>query len=60
MKLKTIRTERKMTQKNVACAASISRAAYSNIENGKRKPSVKTAKKIATVLDCEWTQLYEP
>jgi len=29
------------------------------ITNGDRNPSPKTAKRIAEVLECEWTELFE-
>lgn len=29
------------------------------ITNGDRSPSPKTAKRIAEVLECEWTELFE-
>jgi len=43
-----------LTQEEVASRAGISRGAYSNIENGKRDPSVSMAKRIASVLDFDW------
>lgn len=49
----------KMTQDKISDMAGISRSAYSNIENGERNPSVETAKKIATVLDFDWTKFFE-
>lgn len=57
--LKAIREEHKMSQDDVAKAAGIAQASYSNIESGKRAPSVSVAKKIASALDFDWTRLYE-
>lgn len=59
MKLKELRKDKNLSQQQVADSSKISRAAYSNIENGVRKPSVDTAKKIADVLDFDWTEFYK-
>lgn len=59
MVLKDVREKKGMTQQNVADKAGLSRAAYTNIEIGKRKPSIETAKKIGNVLGFEWSKLYE-
>ncbi len=47
------------TQAQVANEAKISVGGYTNIENGKRMPSVKAAKRIAKVLDIEWSKIFE-
>lgn len=52
------RKKKGMTQQEVAKAAKISHTAYCNIENGKRDPSVRTAKKIAKVLGFDWTMFF--
>ena len=57
--LKTARTKKGLSGATVARYAQISRSAYCNIENGKRRPSVDVAKKIAGVLDFSWTRFYE-
>lgn len=57
--LKKIRELEGQTQNQLASKIGISRAYYTNIENGKRKPSVDIAKKIATALGFEWTRFYE-
>lgn len=59
MILKDVREKKGMTQQNVADQAGLSRAAYTNIEIGKRKPSIETAMKIGSVLGFEWSKLYE-
>jgi putative transcriptional regulator len=46
------------TQQNVADEAGIDRSFYTQIENGQRSPSVKTAKKIAKVLEFNWTLFF--
>lgn len=54
-----IRREKAETQESVARKARISRAAYTNIENGKRRPSPKVAQRIASVLGFPWTWFFE-
>lgn len=49
-----IRNKRKFTQKKVADLCDINRAYYTMIENGKRRPSVEVAKKIADILSFDW------
>ena len=56
--LQSARKTKNYTQSYVAQKAHISRAGYSNIENGKRQPSVKVAKRIADVLELDWTVLF--
>jgi putative transcriptional regulator len=48
-----------MSQEEVARLIGISRGAYSNIENGKRDPSVTVAKKIAKALSFNWTIFFD-
>ena len=43
----------------ISKAIGIAQASYSNIENGKRRPSVEMAKKIAGVLGFEWARFFE-
>lgn len=50
--LKAIRKKTGFSQKQVANAAGISQPTYSNIENGKRNPTLKTLRKIAEALGC--------
>lgn len=59
MNLKEIRRGKNLTQEAVAQQAGISRATYTNIETGKRRPAIKTAKKLAAVLGCDWTQFFD-
>ncbi len=47
------------TQKNVADMAKITEEYISLIESGKRKPSVKVAKKLGAILDIQWTIFFE-
>lgn len=48
-----------LSQSEVAQAAKITQPSYSNIERGKSNPSTKTAKRIANVLQFDWTQFFE-
>ncbi|MBQ1281475.1 MAG: helix-turn-helix transcriptional regulator [Oscillospiraceae bacterium] len=47
-----------MTIREVGDRAGISESFYCMIENGERRPSVETAKKIASVLGFDWTLFY--
>ncbi|CAK7069536.1 helix-turn-helix transcriptional regulator [Tissierella sp.] len=57
--LSNIRQQQEKTHEDVATGCNITRQFYSMIENGERTPSVSTAKKIASVLDFDWTRFYE-
>lgn len=47
------------TQEQVATESGIARTTYASIENGDRNPSVPKAKKIAAVLNVDWTLFFE-
>jgi DNA-binding XRE family transcriptional regulator len=47
-----------LSQKAVSEAIPIRQVSYCNIENGKRNPSVETAKRIAALLGFDWTLFY--
>ena len=57
--MRSARTEKNLTMRQVAEAAEISESFCSMIENGDRRPSVETAKKIAAVLGFNWTLFFE-
>lgn len=57
--LKSIRAERGMTGEAVGVQSGISQQYYNFIENGKRCPSVAVAKRIAEILDFDWTKFFE-
>ena len=57
--LKDIRLKLDLTQEQVAERAGISRTFYTEIETGSKKPSNKTAKKIAQVLNFDWVIFFE-
>lgn len=59
MNLADARKQKNLTQEAVADALRITRAAYANIELGRRKPSVSLAKKIGEVLGINWPLLFE-
>ena len=59
MDIATMRKQANITQEEIAKKAGIARSSYTNIENGERRPSVETAKKIAAVLGFDWTLFYE-
>ena len=48
--LKKIRTEKKMSQGDIARTLGVDRGYISNIENGKKNPTLETLKKIADAL----------
>lgn len=59
MYLKSARKKCGLTQREVADKTGLARASYSNIEKGKRKPSVSAAKRIAAVLGFDWTEFFQ-
>ena len=56
--LKQLREDKNMRQYDLAKKAGISRSYYTMIENGKKKPSPKVAKRIAKILNFDWTIFY--
>lgn len=54
-----LRNQKKMTQDEVARQANMPRTTYSSIEQGRRRPSVENAMRIASVLGFEWTYFFE-
>ena len=59
--LKEIRMHKELSQHDVATRASISQQYYSAIESGwkRYRVPVETAKRIAAVLEFEWTRFFE-
>lgn len=57
--LKEIRKTKGCTMKAVAESAGISESYYCTIENGARNCPVETAKRIAAVLEFNWTKFFE-
>ncbi len=52
------RKYRGFSQTSLAKATGLSQAAIAQIENGKRRPTVDTARKIANALNCEIDDLF--
>lgn len=53
------RSQYKLTQDQISKLLDISRAHYTNIENGVRRPSPELAQKIGKELDFDWKLFYE-
>ncbi len=49
--IQKLRTDRKLSQKQVALSVGIDRGQYSRIENGKVEPTLGTLRKIAEALE---------
>lgn len=47
------------TQQQVANKAGISRSYYAELESGNKNPSVKTAKRLGSVLNFDWTIFFK-
>lgn len=58
-KLLTARKQVGLSQKKVADAAKITKGGYTNIELGRRDPSLKVAFRIATVLGKTVDELFK-
>ncbi len=56
--MKGNRLARGLTQEQVAKITGVDRTTITKIENGTLRPSVKTAQKIAQVLDFDWTLFF--
>ena len=52
-RLKTYRTFKNLTQKEVAAHLNVPHASISDIENGKANPTIKTLEKLLDVLGME-------
>ena len=52
MNLKEIRTEKGLTQEELAARADVSRPFISQMESGNYSPSLKTAQALAKALGC--------
>lgn len=50
-RLKNLRTERNLKQKNVAEYLKISRATYAGYESGRREPSIKVVKSLSDYFE---------
>ena len=55
--MKRIRTRKKMSQGDIARALDVDRGYISNIENGKKNPTLATIKKLADALGISANEL---
>ena len=55
--MKRIRTRKKMSQGDIARALDVDRGYISNIENGKKNPTLATIKKLADALSISADEL---
>ncbi|HHW89647.1 MAG TPA: helix-turn-helix transcriptional regulator [Clostridiales bacterium] len=52
-KIKQMREELGLTQEDLANRARVNRCYISELENGRRNPTLKTLKKLAKALNCK-------
>lgn len=57
--LKKIRSDKQMTQDQLAEKVGVVRQTISNIECGLSLPSVPTAQAIAQILDFDWVKFFD-
>lgn len=57
--LTNLRVERNLSQAEIADFVNVTQQMYGYVESGKRNPSPRLAKKIAKVLDFDWTKFYD-
>lgn len=58
LNLKNIRKKANLTSKELAEKLYISQSSISQYENGKRRPSIKVAKRIAELFGCTLEDIY--
>lgn len=57
--IRALRKAHKLSLSKLGEAVGITRQAVSQIELGKSKPDVETAKKLGAVLNFDWWKIYE-
>lgn len=57
--VRALRKKKGLRQTDLAHAANISQPQVAKIESGAQKPSVKVAKRIAEVLNFDWTEFFK-
>jgi transcriptional regulator with XRE-family HTH domain len=57
-RLKFIREQRRLSQKEFANAVGISQSSVAQIENGRKEPSLETLRKIAKCLDIDMATIF--
>ena len=58
-KMRERRLEKGMSQVQLASRVGVWQSSITRFETGKARPKPATAKKIAAVLDFNWTEFYE-
>ena len=57
--IRALRKAKGLRQTDLAQAVGVSQPVITKLERGERKPSVKVAKRIAAVLDFDWTDFFK-
>lgn len=57
--LKRIRTERNLTQEQLANLIGVSKFSIQNYEQGKREPSLELLESLVKALECNYTDLMD-
>ena len=57
--LKAIRSQQNLTQSQVAQRSHVAQSTYANIETGRKRPGIATAKAIAAALHFPWTLFFD-
>jgi len=58
VKLRSLRMQKNLTQEQIAAKLQITRAYYTNLEQGKGNPSLKVASKIKEILNYEKDDIF--
>jgi len=58
VKLKSLRMQKNLTQEQIAAKLQITRAYYTNLEQGRGNPSLKIASKIKEILNYEKDDIF--
>ena len=56
--LKEVRKAKELTQEELAAKCDVQRTTVTMIETGENLPSVQLAKKLAEVLEIDWTEFF--
>ena len=57
--LKKLRTEKGLTQEQLASECGVQRTTITMIEIGENKPSVELAKKLGKIFEVAWSDFFE-
>lgn len=57
--LKEVRKSKGLTQEELAAKCDVQRTTVTMIETGENLPSVQLAKKLAEVLEIDWTEFFD-